>query len=257
MSSKNTKKKVKKNKSKKDTIQQMVKKEVARNIEDKTFESYWSDYVIVPSNSSTFATQVIPISPYTGFLQIDQGTSQGQRIGNRIKLKSLKFSGVITPLPYNGTSNPQPRPSFVVFWFYSYKPQPTIEKGPDNTFLQLGGSSMSLANKLSDVGAPLNTNNWMYLGRKVYKIGYEAYVGTGALSDFGNFSNTDFKLAQFFKIDCLDMAVKNVQFNDNSSDPTTRLVICCPQAIAVTSQYVASTVPVTMDYSLSCTYEDA
>lgn len=260
MTAKGKKTKAKKTVKKTDqeAITTIVKREISRNIEDKTFQKYVNLYLVPPSNAGDWPLSSIPISPAPAFIQIDQGTGQGNRIGNKIKLTKLRMTGCITPRQYDEASNPRPRPGYCILWFYSYKPQQSADIAPNNSFLQLGGTAQALTNSPMDLGAPVNTDNWMLLGRKIFKIGFESYnSGTGILPNYGNFANNDFKLAHNFDIDCLPMAVKNVTFNDNSSIPSTRLLLCIPQAVAAVSQYQNYERPFTLQYVTSCSFEDA
>lgn len=235
----------------------IVKREVSRNIENKTFQVYRPAVPVYPSSSASFGLANFPISPYSGFLDIQQGVGQANRVGNRIKLKRLNFSGSIRPMIYDSVTNPQPQPSYVILWFYYNRDDPTIMSTPDNTFLQLGNSSQSLQNTLVDRTSPVNKDNWVLLGRKVFKCGPAINTGSGSLPAFAHNANNDFKLVCDFNIDMMKYAVKDIIYNDTSSNPRTRVIMCQPQAISAVSQFGAAYVPIQLQYVIDCQFEDA
>lgn len=247
-----------------EAVKTYVKAEISKNIENKRNQLYRNTYSVNASIGSQFSVASIPVSPYSAYVQIDQGVGQGQRIGNRIKLKRLNFSGTLKPNPYDSATNPQPRPCYVILWFYSYKPNPSADISPNSTFLQLGGNSQLLTNSTMDLMAPVNKDNWMLFGRKIFKVGYSYMAepvpgaNTGQLAAWGNTANNDFNLNCMFNIDCTKWAVKNVIYNDNLSQPASRLLLCIPQAIsALAGAYTSTDRPVDMQFVIDCEYEDA
>ena len=72
-------------------LKKMVRREIARNIENKTTQYLGTNYDILPSNSPGFDANIIPVAPSAGgFIQIQQSVAQNGRVGNRIKIKNLK-----------------------------------------------------------------------------------------------------------------------------------------------------------------------
>ena len=73
-------------------------------------------------NSSLYKNEnVIPVTPYSGFLTIQQGVSEGQRLGNKVNMKSVRLRLGIWPKQYDATTNPNPRPCMVRCWLVSMK----------------------------------------------------------------------------------------------------------------------------------------
>jgi len=241
------------------SIKKIVKKEISRNVENKT-QNYFNTLAnIYPSNSASFIGSVIPVSPYTGYLATVQGTGQGARIGNAIKLKSLSLRGTLFPLPYNATTNPTPTPSKVIFWFFYDRANPTAI--PDITtanFLQQGNSSVPLQNSISDAWCPVNNDRYRLLTKRVYKLGFANAGGTGTQASYQSFANNDFKYNIDFKINLLKHVVKSIKYNDNTSAPTNRGLYWMFTIVAANGgNYAASYVPAAMEYSLNMQYEDA
>lgn len=240
-------------------IKTLIKKEFSRNAENKCAQYYGTLLNIGPvANTAVFANSVIPISPYASYLSIQQGTSQGQRVGNRIKIKNLTFKGSFVPSAYNATTNPVPRPCNIVMWlFYKYDNPDTLTV-PGNDFLQLGGSSQALTGGIIDQTAPINTDSYRVLAKRVFKLGFAAYEGTGITVSQQAFHNNDYKYNCPFSINVTKYLVKNVKFDDNTTSPTTRGLFACFEAVSATGGAMTSAyIPAELSYTLDCSYEDA
>lgn len=249
--------------ARKTSVKKMVKREIARNVENKNFTDFTQSWDIVPSTSPGFDSQIFPVSPATSFLTIPQGTGQGQRVGNKIKIKKLKFSGVIYPMPYNATTNLTPAPVQIKMWLFYDKEEPqTIPTvRANNDFMQFGDSSISMQNILFDLYTPENKDRYKVLKTKMFKLGYAQYGGTGATGSLplqGNLSNNDFKLNCNFSIDLMPYIVKDVNFRDTATNPTTRGLFCMFQPVYANGSTIASNqVPARTDFMMNMEYEDA
>lgn len=241
-------------------IKRMIRREIARNVENKTQQAYNLQQDIYPSNSTQFDSVITPCQPDAVGLIISQGTGQGQRIGNRIKIKKLTFSGVIHPTPYNASTNPTPAPVMIKFWFFYDKDAPTLTPTvkADGDFLQFGNTTSGMQNDLMDMFAPVNKDRYAVLKTKIFKLGYASYGGTGALPQSGNLANNDFKLNCPFSFDLTKHVPKIYDFRDTATNPTTRGLYFMAQAVyANGAQMAAATVPAQMSYVQSVEYEDA
>ena len=243
-------------------IKKLIKREIAKNVENKTFQYLDDVYDILPSNSPGFDANIVPVAPAAGgFLTISQGLGQGQRIGNRIKIKKLTVSGVIIANPYNATTNPTPAPVQVKVWFFYDKEEwnavPTPQTAGD--FLQFGNTSLGLQNQLYDHSMPINNDRYKVLTTRVFKVGYASFNGaTGGVPLQGYFANNDFKLNCNFKVDLTKYAIKNVEFRDTATTPTTRGIFMMMQPVyANGSQIPSAIIPCRCVYMNSVVYEDA
>jgi len=240
------------------SIKLVVKREMARAIEDKVVNFInHTGHQINPSNGG-MNTQTIALSPYPTWLPIQQGTGQGQRVGNAINIKRASIRGTIYPQVYDATYNPQPLPCRVIFWLIYDKENDNILPTVDSTFLQNGSSSMALQNSLTDCWTPINTDRWRVLSRKVFKLGNSSSEGSGALSNFQYFSNNDFKYNCDFNIDYTKHLVKHVKFNDNTATPSTRGLFLVSTIVASNGSALQSIQRgAMMEYSIDMSYEDA
>lgn len=246
------------------TLRKMVKREIARNVENKTFQVFDDNYDILPSNSPGFDANIIPVTPYSGaFLTISQGLGQGQRVGNRIKVKKLTFKGCVYPKAYNVTTNPTPAPVQIKFWFFYDKEEPQAIPTPQTSgdFLQFGNTALGLGNRLFDQMAPVNTDRYRVLTTRTVKVGYSTYGGTGATGSLplqGNLSNNDFKMNANVSVDLMPYIVKDVVFRDAATTPTTRGVFMMAQAVYANGSPLASTtIPAEMNWMSDLEFEDA
>jgi len=245
---------------KKKSMLKMIKREISKAAENKTMQVYDHGWDIKPFAAADFDSRILPMGPDATGLIITQGTNQQQRIGNKIKLKKLVFSGIVHPLPYHATTNPTPAPCYVKLFFFYNKEDgnavPTVKA--DGDFFQFGGSTATFQNELSDMISPINTDKYRVLATRTLKIGYQVYSGTGALPTQGNLSNNDFKLCQRFRVDLTKLHPQIIQFRDTASAPTTRNVYM--MAVPVYANGVAitdgATIPCRMSFIQDFQYED-
>lgn len=258
---KKTKKRVVKTKKmtyKKVSLNKIIDKRIAVKTENKSVQYWNTGFGVVPSVNAGWASSQIPMTPYPGYLVINQGVGAGGRVGNQILIKKLTFSGNLYQLPYNGTSNPTPFPFHVKFWFYYDKTDPNIIPAPQTDFLQNGSSSRGMFNDLVDLWAPVNTDKYRVLLTKQFKIGYAQNTGTGSVVGQAYGANNDYKYNHHFNIDLTKYIVKNVKFNDNTAQPSARgLFLLTTVVQANGTPYSASVIPCQMQYVLNCEYEDA
>lgn len=250
--------------AKKTTIKRIVKREIARNVENKTFQVFDDNFDVLPSNSPGFDANIIPVTPFSGaYLTISQGLGQGQRIGNKIKVKKLTFKAIVYPKAYNASTNPTPAPVQIKFWFFYDKEEPQSVPTPmgSGDFLQFGNTSLPLGNRLFDHMAPVNTDRYRVLTTRTVKVGYAEYGGTGATGSLplqGNQSNNDFKLNARVSVDLMPYIVKEVTFRDAATAPTTRGVFMMCQAVYANGAAMASTtIPAEMNWMQDIEFEDA
>lgn len=245
------------------SIKKVVQREIARNVEDKVSQYYDNAAGLVAVTDATFgAVNIFPLGPNTAFAPIiNQGTAQSSRIGNRIKTKKLVVKGSIYPLPYNVTTNPAPQPVLLKCWIMYDKTNPTAEPDPKGNadFFQLGGSTKSFANNLTDMWAPVNTDRYRVLTTRTYKLGYSDYSatpGTAVYINQQNFRNNDFPVSVNFSIDCTKYYPKDVRFNDNNALPTTRSLFMLWEYVAANGGPLSGQA-VAMQYMQDYHFEDA
>lgn len=235
-----------------------VKTVISRMAENKT-QNFRTTVDILPYNATNWSNTIVPITPDTLFLSVLQGTGQGDRIGNSIRVKSLKLSGVLRPMPYDATTNVDPVPLYVKMFFLTRKDNPSAISTSLGDVLQFGNASEGPGNSaaLTNMQRPVNTNEWTVHATRIFKVGYAIYSGTSADINAQSHSNNDFKLNQFVNIDLTKYCTKNIKFDDNSSNPTSRNIVMYPIVYTANASLLLNNqIPAKFDYNLDIVYED-
>jgi len=247
----------KKKSASKATFSKRVKTVISRMAENK-HQNFRGGQVLYPYGSTNWGNSIISCTPDSLFLSIDQGTGQGERVGNSIRVKSLKLSGVIRILPHDAILNPNPVPHYIKFFFLTRKDTPTDIFGTLDGLLQYGNSSENPGNStsLQNLYRPVNTDLWTIHTTKVFKIGYSNFGGTSADLGAQTFSNNDFKMNHFVNMDLTKYCTKHIKFNDNITTPTTRNVVLYPVLYTSDGSNVANQQLSRFEYALDIVYED-
>ena len=153
---------------------------------------------------------------------INQGTGQGDRIGNKITLKRLVIKGTLVPLPYDAIYNGTIFPVQVKIWVFYDRQDPSAVPDPRTNFFQQGNASKGWSGDLVDMWSPINNDRYKVVATRQYKLGYAENAGSGPTPNAQYFANNDFKLNANFSIDLTKHYIKQIKFNDGSTAPTTR-----------------------------------
>lgn len=257
-------KKSKKTTSKKRTskktssIKKMVKREIAKNVENKTCQVLDMNESIRAVDSATFTSGIFAVSPMSTGLQVLQGVGNGSRIGNLIKIKRLTMKGTVWPRAYNATDNPYPQPIQIKMWLFYQRDEPTALPSPYTDFFQYNNTTSGFQNDLIDLWMPVNSEKYVVKYTKVFKLGFSNNAGSGSVAPQQYYANNDFKYNHNFSVDVTPYLVKNVKFNDNNSDPTTRALWCMFTPLNADGSVIVSTyIPAQYSVMLDMEYEDA
>lgn len=242
-------------------IRKVVRREMRRVAETKTFEMVNLGKNIYPSNHVSFPDNVIPLGPNSSTMVIAQGVGQGDRIGNKLTIKKLSFKGTIVPLPQDATLNPNPRPLQVRMDIVYDREDPNDAFVPGSLYFQLGNSSSAHRNDLVDMWAPVNTDRYRVLHTRIWKLGYGAYTGTATSATNQAtqqaYANNDFPFNVNFNIDVTKYLIKTVKYNDTSVYPLTRGCYAFFYACYADGNALASTtVPCAMQFVQNLQFTD-
>lgn len=239
-------------------VKKMIKREIARDVETKQFNQYDLGTNIYPINHASFVDSITPVAPSSEGVIIFQGTGQGDRIGNKIKIKKVVLKGTMHPLPYNATTNAAVVPVQVKFWFFYDRENPTSVPNPTSDFFQFGNTVSSMQNDLVDLWAPINKDKYTVLMTRTFKLGFAQFTTTGTVVSNSGTPNNDFKMNANFSFDLTKYMPTHYTYRDNNSNPTTRGLYWMAQAISATgTQFSATTVPAQMSWTHTVEYEDA
>ena len=174
---------------------------------------------------------VAPLGPL-----ITQGSGQGQRIGNSIRMKQSIVSGCMYPQPYSATENKNPEPLEVVMYIFSVKPninvstQANLQQNVLQKFFQYGNNSFAISGLMAEIMYPVNTDIVTLYKKRIFKVGNAAYYnwdGSGTPNNPNNqFINNDFALNRKFRIDVTKYVPPRITWNDGEAVPTSRAVYC-------------------------------
>lgn len=238
-----------------------VKKVIKRDAEHKINE-YTGASPLFHYNSSSvnFDTNIVPMSPYTGLVQINQGVTQGTRIGNSVRTVKCMAKIWITARNQDGTFNPTPTPQDVRIMVVKSKANPTVltNTGGLGNLFQFGGASMAPTGTIYDLLQDVNTDVWTKCYDKVFKIGNSSYTGTAANPGSNYFTNNDYKMNYIFKIDMTKHYAKLVKFNDTGSAPIVPLLqlVVLPCNANGLSAPTVNVTPLYWGYTLTYSYTD-
>lgn len=178
----------------------------------------------VISPQFAIGSNIIPLGLQPGALQLNQGTGQGQRVGNKVSVVSSYFRGVLYPQQQNATTNPLPKPVQIKMWIFYDKDNPTDVPNPEiaDDFFQDGNTSTGFSNGLPDLFRPVNTDRWRILASRVFKVGTAVYSGSGPNVAAQYFANNDFKFNCSFSVNLAKCIGRTATFDDNVGDAVQR-----------------------------------
>lgn len=245
-------------------LKKIIRREIARNVENKTIQMFDFGRVLRQDNDGNFdSTNVFPLGPDPGSILINQGTGQGGRIGNRIRTKKLTLKGVFTPMPYDQFYNASPQPQQVKIVIFYDKTDANAMPAPATAadFFQNGNSARGFNGDITDMVMPVNADRYRVLLTKRFKLGWSQQPtgSSGSNPNMGQYSNNDYKMSCEFSLDLTKHYPKDVRFPDNSSLPTSRglycMVLVAPGDGAIAGGSISRCV--NMQYCQDYHYEDA
>lgn len=241
--------------ARKQPLVKLIKKVIRRQAETK-MANFQDGFEISPANIGV--NNIQPLTPYALVgLSIGQGTGQGDRIGNRITVKSLVMRFIIFPLEYDILTNPNPTPQIVRIWFFSQKQSNVLLAANPPRFIQNGDTAASLTGTLIDMNRVINQDEYTYLAHRTYKIGYSNYGGTGTNVAAQSFTNNDYKLNIIGSINLTKLCPKIIKYDDTDNTPNSRLVMMLVQTVNADGSSTGSTdFKIGYNYDLTLKYND-
>lgn len=212
--------------AKKASIKRVVKRVLATQAEVKTYANMYTIRNLYTSTSSSLNFDFNNIGTCAwgaGGVVLSQGTGQGARVGNSVRLKKMTFKGSIHPTGYNSTTNPTPAPVACRMILFRQKDSPASQPAivANNDIFQYGNTTQGLQDDLVDLWLSTNKDKYTIVGDRKFKIGYATSNGTGGAANQSYYANNDFKMLYNFSIDVTKHLPKITKFNDANSTPTT------------------------------------
>jgi len=239
-------------------VKSYVKRAIHANIENKR-QSYNQIYAVGSyANSNTLYAR--PITPYTGYMVINQGLGQADRTGNRLKVVKAMLRYVAFPLSYDPGANPTPIPQeFQIILGYPKQTSGTI---PSNAVIQqlfqVGNTSQPPQGDLGDLITPFNKDVWTIKKYIRHKIGNSAVEGTGSSTNSAYYANNDFKFNVVRSLDITSIYPKNINFNDAGVTHQGAGLYIMVQAINANGTTKSAAIQsLSFEFTVDLTYEDA
>ena len=239
-------------------VKKLVKRMISRSIETKSRQFNAANGLCQYGNALFASTNIIPVSPYGLYLDIQQGTGAGGRIGNRIQLMSLKMKCTIYPRAYDAATNTQPTPQNVRILVFKAKFQKNslATAGTLGNMFQDNNSATSPTGTLFDCFRTINKDDFIIYMDKQIKIGCANNNGTGNQAGSQYYSNNDFKFNKTFTLNFSKFMPKTVTYNDTYTFPTSDVLQVVFFPCNCDGQGFGN-IPLYMLYQLDCKYKDA
>lgn len=233
-------------------VTKLVKQVIARRVEIKEYvASFNKNPLCLQATTATMINNYIVLNPSasaSGY-SIARGTGSGQMVGNKIRTKRLILNLVISPNPYNVTTNPFPSPVMIRFYLYKWKRQPQNEPqllnmvGAAGDFFEYGNTDTAFIGGLSDLNQRINNDAYTYLWHRTYKVGPAIeYNGAATATPLYSLSSNDYKLDVVKRIDLTRFIQKRLVQEDTSNIFQNPYHVLLMQVIAPTGAAFASTV---------------
>lgn len=222
---KKVKRSVRRTKKVSEPVKSYIKKELAKNIENKVSINvdYSGSILTVQSDNNNLITYNYGIfNPYANNqFAINQGVAMNERIGNRIKLKKWIMKGTIyvDPLAPPTAGSTFPLSLGYIDYYLGRKNNLTEQITTDLEFLyQNGPAANTPTGQLEERLYPINRDEYKIYYHKRVKIGQSTYFGTGTPVPYV-MPNNDYKLNHEFKIDICKLVCKNhiIKYDDANS----------------------------------------
>lgn len=235
-------------------------REIVSRTEEKKFGSIAGSTLLSAYNTGNpnLASSIIPLTPYAlAGITVAQGTGQSDRIGNKIRISSSRFRGVMFPTPY-GANNDNPMPQNIRMWFFTCKFSTELPTTLPS-FLQAGNNaSASPQGNLLDFSRNVNSDLYTYKGHRDFKVGAASYTGaSGVPAQAWGYANNDYGYNAFFDIDVTAWMPATIQFNDADNTPYSKCLLVYAEAVCADGTVGSTTDnPVTMQFVQTIQYTD-
>jgi len=216
------------------SIKRVVKQVLSRQVEVKHRDSQVLQFSVVSTEvASTFDGSIKDIGFSPSGVDILQGIGQGQRVGNKICLKSMKMRVVMAPYQYQATLNSVPAPAIIRFIVFYDRLNPHSAPAPQAQadIIDFNNTSSKFLNDLLDSVVPINTDRYRVLVDRKVKLGCAVYAGTGTSAASQSYANNDFKYNANFSVDLAKFFPKTVVYADNTAEaslPHGLYFMCVP-----------------------------
>lgn len=243
---------------------------IIRSIEKKYARVEGSTNLVGTGNAS-FDGQIFALAPTTTTadpkaIVLQQGDLQADRVGNQVTTQKNIFSFVATLLPWNASTNANPRPVYLTAWVFSIKGGQygttvgDVENLVKSRFFNTGNSYSGFLDNVVDQIRTVNEDVFTLHAKKVFKLGNASTFASGAggatPTSAQGYTNNDFSMIVKYDMDVTKFTPKTIRYNDNDGSQfgVQRWIMFTLQNCDGSA--VASAVPVELYYNHSYMYSD-
>lgn len=250
-------------KAKKQSIAKVVKSVLSRNLEVKcvTDPTTYVSVTNITSATTSLSGSYLVASPSNSAwgYTITNGTSNAQRIGNRVRTKRCILDYVVQPHPYNATTNPVLYPFIIRFYLFKNKIAPTSDPTATQIttqFLENGATMVGLTGSVMDLNRKLCSDTFTYLSHWDHYIGFSANNQNGN-NIFQHSANNDFKMFAKGTKDLTKYMPKEVVFDDNGNVNTPPVFLLWQIISTGPNTYPLTNYPAFLSTNINYYYNDA
>lgn len=242
-------------------VARIARREISRAAEDKTTRTQSAGRLqnYPPAGTSFDSKNIIDTSVI--LRNIQHGTQQGNRIGNKIKLKRFLMRATLFTNPGYA------KPVIVKMFIISDKLNPTnvtalnimdacdnTQFQPGGTFFENGTTTSGMTGGFGDLQMDVNTDRFTVHKTRVFKVGGASSPTTTPAA------NNDFKIVQHFKVNLLKYMPKVVKYQDALTNSWYTRKVFIVFAVINADDVANNVTPTDMasiSYCLNVKFEDA
>lgn len=226
-------------------IKAVVQRVIGRQAETKVSQEYGTlvpitlQAGVTSMNQNSYCITAGSSNFTTASNIIIKGISQGQRIGDEIRVKAHYFNYQMTMRPYNATTNPTPEPVVVKLWWVRPKTSQSLgvteanyisNLTTSNFFEHDATSECGLAGDMGDLMKKIDRDNYRVFASRTHKLYYAGTLGapSGVQPGFFGYANNDFN---FMATGRIKIKGFNVKFNNSNGNPQNQPIFCIIQVL--------------------------
>jgi len=197
----------------------------------------------------------LDLSPNNSNLTIPQGTGQGNRVGNKIRIVKAVLKYILQPYAYDAVLNALPEPQDVRMIISSTKGQ-SQNAPPLATFFQNGNTSQAASGYSVDMLLPVNRDTQTVYKDWRHKVGAAINPTVAGTNATYYSANNDYKLNVMKTVDLIKFYPKVIDYNDTTVLPTDRGLFLNVLTDDWDGTGSTSTYSLKMTYMINLIYED-
>lgn len=232
-------------------IKKYVKKQIHANVENKEVASFSSNNSITAGDSASGTHPIL--------VPVAQGTSEGSRIGNQIRVVKGQIKASFNLLPYNATSNPNPLPVLVKVWLIrdirTNQQLSSLGVTVYNNFFRAGATTYSFQGNPLDVVGECNKDLIRVLATRTFRLGCTGSITATPI--YGQSFLDNSPMAKQITINWGKYVKKQLKFDETDNYATNANLYLVIQPVAADGSNTTGKTPIEWHYTNIMQFEDA